>query len=390
LQVALYWCSALALATAMSSTPFRRLTLVLGLGFLPPVFARLPMVSTDLMVLAAWSLAVGLLLHRDLRPSAGRRRVALSIAAFVLLAYGAQVRHNAITGVVPLLWLLVKPIEPERWRAWRRPLACTVVLALLLAVGAQALNRTAARTYAWAIAPLWDLAAMSVRSGELLVPRSSIREPCARDPLPALARDYTPYSSAKLFFPEDACLGVPTDSVQARGLLGSWREAILAHPREYVWHRRQVVSLLMAAGDAPIGVLFLEDPPRSATMERCEGPWRVRFEASPASRTIRDALQSLMRTPLFLTWLWVLACIASVVGGVRLGGMRGRFASALAISGLCYVAPVLIVAPSTEFRYTLWLYAATAIALVLIATAILERRTQLRRRAGASEPVESG
>jgi hypothetical protein len=388
LHVALHWSAALALATALTSNALPRLALVLGLGFLPPTFGRLPMVSTDNAVLAAWSLGVGLLLHRDLRAAVGGRRDALSIGAGALLAYGALVRHNAITGVVPLLWLLASPPEPGRGRARRRSVALTAILALLLAVGAQAMNRTTTRIYPWAVTALWDLAAMSVRSGEVLVPRSSMRDPSAEDPLPDLERQYSPYSAARLVFPDDACLRIPTDSVQARGLLGTWRSAIVAHPREYLWHRARMAALLMALADSPIGVLFLADPPQSARMDQCEGPWRTRFEASPASRSIRAALRSLQGTPVYWTWLWSLACVASVVAGARLGGTRGRFACAVAASGICQVAPVLFAAPSAEFRYTLWLHAATAIAIVLLATALFELRRE--RRSVADAPRSNG
>lgn len=385
-QAALYWSAALALATAVASNSLSRLALVLGLGFLPPLFGRLPMVSTDIAVLAAWSLGAGLILHRDLRATVGMRRGALTIAAFTLLAFGTLVRHNAVTGVVPLLWLLVAPLEGDRGRRWWRSCALALVLALLLIFGGRAHNGTAARTYNWADSPLWDLTAISVRSGEMLVPRFLLRDPSAADELRTLERYYTPYSAARLFYLDGGRLVFPKSATEARALLRAWRAAIMAHPREYVWHRSRVASLLLAIDDYPIDILFLENPPQSSEVGRCTGPWRIRFRESPATTAIRDALRGLIRTPLYQTWLWALAGIAAAVGGARLGGMRGRCATAIATSGLCYVAPVLFVAPAAHFRYTLWLYAATAIAIVLLATAILERR----RGAEASKSIAPG
>jgi hypothetical protein len=381
LHVALYWSGVLALSTALASGSLARLLLVLSLGFLPPVFGRLPSVSVDNALLAAWSLGAAVLLHRDLRAHTGVRRRLLSLAACSLLAYGALMRHNAITGVVPLLWLLVTPLEASHGRARRRSWVLTLVLVLLLALGVQALNRTATRAYAWAVTPLWDLAAVSVRSGEILVPRFLMRDPSARDELQALERHYSPWSAMGLFFADGGLLEVPTDSVEARGLLTAWRAAIAAHPGEYVWHRSRVVSILLAVDGSPLDPLFLEHSAESPEMARCKGPWPVRFEASPATRAIRGALHALTRTPLYWTWLWALAAITAVAAGVRVGGVRGRFASAIAASGLCYVAPLAVIAPAAEFRYTLWLHAASAIAIVLLATAIVERRRDRRRAA---------
>jgi hypothetical protein len=69
-----------------------------------------------------------------------------------------------------------------------------------------------------------------------------------------------------------------------------------------------------------------------------------------------------------------------VIAAGRLAGARGRFARAIACSGLLYVAPLAVVAPAVEFRYTLWLYPATAIVLALTAAALAPR---WRRRGGA-------
>ncbi len=38
----------------------------------------------------------------------------------------------------------------------------------------------------------------------------------------------------------------------------------------------------------------------------------------------------------------------------------------VALSGLLYVAPLPLIVPSVEFRYTIWLFEATVIALALM------------------------
>jgi hypothetical protein len=285
---------------------------------------------------------------------------------------------------------LVAPLEGDRGRWWWRSWALTLLLALLLIFGGRAYNRTAARTYNWADSPLWDLTAISVRSGEMLVPRFLLRDPSANDELRTLERYYTPYSAARLFYLDGGRLVFPQSATEARTLLRAWRAAIVAHPRDYVWHRSTVASLLLAIDDYPIDILFLENPPQSSEVGRCTGGWRLRFQESSATTAIRDVLRRLIRTPLYWTWLWALAAIAAAVAGARLGGMRGRCASAIATSGLCYVAPVFLVAPAAHFRYTLWLYAATAIAIVLLASTMLERLEHRHDGAEASVSIGPG
>jgi hypothetical protein len=377
LHVAMHWGAVLAVALAVASGALPRLVLVVVLGLLPPVAGRIAMVSVDCAVVVAWSLAVAVLLHRDLGRGAfaGWRRHALSAAALALIAYGALVRHNALAGVPPLLWLWAAPIGSsvlER-SASRRRLAIAIALTLLIAVTAEAVRRTALPKRAWTQPLVWDLAAISLRSGEMLVPDYALRDPSSAGDLERLEHYFSSWSSTRLFYFGDRYATFPLDAESSRRLRHDWRTAIAAHPGAYVAHRAEVAGRLLGFEDVAHGALFHDPPLQSPQMDRCRGPLRARFTPSAASRSIRGLLLALTETPLYATWLWLLAGIVIAAGAGRLRDPRARFARAVACSGLFYVAPLAVVVPGVEFRYTLWLYSATAIAAVLAVSAAAAR-----------------
>ena len=64
----------------------------------------------------------------------------------------------------------------------------------------------------------------------------------------------------------------------------------------------------------------------------------------------------------------------------RLRSEKARFARSLMASGLLSVAPLLAIAPSTSFRYAVWLVATGLIGTALIVSGQLDSRAKRPRR----------
>jgi hypothetical protein len=380
LHVALYWAGVLALATGIASRASARALAALMLGFVPALIGRLPMVSVDNAVVAAWMLAVGLLLHRDTATSVGARR-ALSVAAFLLFAYGTFVRHNAITGVVPLLWWLVGGYAPQSWSrreaSGRRAWAASLALTIALASAAIAFNWTATRSRSGAQTPMWDVAAISVAAGDMRFPPELMLDPSAGGDLALLEKHFSPWSVSPLLYQDGGYAVLPRNDEEAAVVARAWRDAVTAHPAEYLRHRGFVFLRLLAV-DVMDQAYFWEQPPASAEMEARCGEQSPSRAASAARKLMGRWLAAATRTPLYRTWMWALAAIALLAAAPALTGSAGlghaRAIRAVTASGLLYVAPLAVAAPGVEFRYTLWLYAATAIGAALAVAGVARRR----------------
>ena len=70
----------------------------------------------------------------------------------------------------------------------------------------------------------------------------------------------------------------------------------------------------------------------------------------------------------FLCWPWVYGLLACGVWGTawRNGSEQARLAGAVAGSGLLSVLPLFVLAPSIDYRYSLWLVAAALFSAALL------------------------
>jgi hypothetical protein len=263
-----------------------------------------------------------------------------------------------------------------------------IALAIALVLVGQALNLTARRTRPGALAPLWDVAAISVRSGELFLPAELLRDRSATPDLANLERHFSPWSVGRLIYFGDGYASLPRNEEESTILMRAWRDAVTSHPVEYLRHRGFVFLRLLAI-DPMAEAYFWERPPRSPDVDRRCGVPPPRPAAAAAKEAIGRWFHAATRTPLYRTWLWALASLALLLGAPALarslGAANGRAIGAIAASGLLYVAPLAVIAPGVEFRYTLWLYPATAIASAL-AISVFARGRSDRARADSPAP----
>ena len=86
------------------------------------------------------------------------------------------------------------------------------------------------------------------------------------------------------------------------------------------------------------------------------------------------ALDMLSETGLYRPWLYVLLSTVVFLASFRIDARPAFLARHIALSGLLYVAPLPLIAPSVEFRYTIWLFEATVVAVALMVVALRESR----------------
>lgn len=349
------------LALVASALPWSRgvqALVVLGLAAWPAIGGLLPQVWKDVWLLGALLLACGALLRGERAPHAGWRALAL-----LMLAFATALRFNALTGVLPLLaWLLVQqrraaaaaaggPVPAWRW-LWPVPL----VLLLAWLPGALTPQRAVP---AWPYVALWDLVAVGLETGRLDIPPSLLAEgatPAAFAPhfradsnTSTLASGLTRYSEARLLEPGEAS-----------ALLRAWLSLPLREPGAWARHRLRLAGHLLGGSASPRdprlmlmpGIVPLRDNP---AIEPNPSPWAGRLQAFWERSTA---------TPVFEGRWYLLLALA--VAGLAAWRRQGP-ALAVAASALALALPLLLVAPSAEFRFLLWPVAAALLSALLLA-----------------------
>ena len=368
LQVLLLW-SALALFAASLPMPgWGRACVVLLLGLWPPLLAMQPHVWKDLWTLAgfAWALA---LLAQDLRgPHRGWRA-----GAVLALVFACAFRHNAITGALPLLawigWREVVGYAPA-WTARRRLLPAMVITGAM-AVGVWVLAalpsqdaRVRHTERVWSVVTLWDAAAVSLAEGRLVYPPELVDPTLTLDELRESFTDYsntTIYVTGKLRHSFDA----PYSTAQREAIDALAWSLPRDHTSAYLAHRWRLSQLLFGwdREALPDGLVMMpglhafgDNPP-------------VAPQPHPQHPRVLATLQSLVDTPLFAGWIYLLACVA--IAGIGLARTARRpgaaLATAVALSSLAYALPLALASGSAEFRYLAWPVLATLASALLLA-----------------------
>jgi hypothetical protein len=375
LHAALHWFGLGLFFWALPGPLLARAAGFLALGVFPPVFSSLPMILKDMLMQG--SLVAGLALAA--RPRASWLRWLLVLVLFVI---GLGARHNAVAAVWPLLALLFwhTPAlfrQPARWR--NLSLACGggVVLALALKVGlAKVLDPISQKEEIWQTVAMFDLAGISLETGEVLI------EPGAGFftegmTLEELESRFNPEYSIKLIdclpFRDQGCapaFRLSTDA-DALGLLrDNWRRVVLAHPGAYLAYRAKVALPLLGLSGGPEGLFY----PNGAPYHPIAADYPIH------KRTLRILrwFDAHLSSPWFWPWLYVaLAMILFPFAFRAFSRDNQPLPLLLLCSGLCYLATILVAAPTSEFRYSVWTILCTLLAVASLTYPRLDRSNRL-------------
>jgi hypothetical protein len=383
----LYWGGLAAIFGVLPGPLLPRLVAFFIIALHPPSFSNLPAVWKDTLMQGALVAAIPCLI-----PAASSRfRAVRYCLAVVLILVGIGARHNAAAAVWPLLAmpLVAHPRLGELRMGWRWLIGATVaiIFTLGLTIGlGKALAPLSQRTEFWQIVPVFDLAGMSLASGELLVePASGVLTPGMG--LREIRYKYHPQWVNSLYYclPFKGKRCVPLfrrvfEPEQLAHLTRNWWTAIAAHPGAYLAHRTKVgKGLLAITGGAP--GIYYADPERPYTHFAREYP--------PPKRLFRLMawLDRQVQTFWFRPWLYLGLSLALLPIAI-LRHARGGSALplAVALSGLSYMLGVLVSAGSSDYRYSVWMILCS----MLCWTTLVLDVCAAKKRGKANGPAGSG
>lgn len=343
LHTVLLWGALAWLADGLYRRPAARVAFVLGLGLAPPVLATAMHLWKDVPMAAFALLALAALVHAARRP-AGRARAALLVAAGLALVLACAWRHNAIALVPPLAWWLAAQAGVAgRWRRLLAAAALTAAVAVLAALPAR--HPAVAQRAVWPVTAVWDLAAVSIAEGTLRIP-ADWRHPDLD--LATLAAAFRPWSNTSVFDTGQLLISLynPPDAERHASLRAAWLAAWRDSPAAMAGHRLRLAGLLfgLAPRARPVGLVL-----SPAMVQPRRGPPAVLPDNALRERVTR-AFAWLAGTPVFSLWPYLLLAVLATA----LRRSAAPLAATLLASAALFCAPLLLAAPSAEFRYLLW------------------------------------
>ena len=204
LQLLLFWSGLALIAQSLAAPMAWRALFLLVTALAPVTFVLFSHVWSDVMLMAVLTFAVGAIL----RGREGQRRWFL--LAWALLFVAVTLRHNAVAAVLPLLLYMGYLQDANAGRGAGRFLRTTAV-ALLIAMcflfATSMLERTVDKPRTLlAATQLWDLAAISIAVGEILLPSPTYWPGLTLDDL---RQAFVPYANTSLLIGRKAGLHGP-------------------------------------------------------------------------------------------------------------------------------------------------------------------------------------
>ena len=366
LQLALFWCGLVLIAGSLPVRPIWRIAFLLLAGFAPIPCVVLSSVVSDALMMALLCCALGVCIV-----ALGRGTRVPFLLVLVLLCLAVLVRKNAWPAVLPLAVFACWCEFPALRSKPARSVFCGLCVVGAMQGAGVLLQRHVERPVGvFAATAIWDLAAISIASGEMLLP-ASIHGPGLD--VADLHQAFAPYSNVTIFTQTRAGMQppffAPGDS-RSDEVRSAWMTAIAQHPRAYLVHRWRVALGLFGSKQP--------DWPR----ELVYFPGSTQYRDNPAVAVNANALHTFFlklfdsgRSSLALAaWPYLLLAFAAAVLAWRhRAGAHGQAALAVIASGLLYALPLPLIAPSVELRYLAWTCAAAVLGAMLALAARVDK-----------------
>jgi hypothetical protein len=355
----LTWWSALAWwAQSSPASAVRRVVLVLAVGLWPATFLMLGHVWKDVGMCAALLLAGAAIWQW--RTHGG---VAARVASVVLLAIACSFRHNAVFAALPLLLWWSWPRAGEAPRLWRRVALFGVAAVAFAAVpGTLARLAGADARHAWTFVAHWDLAAVSLATGEVKLPSGMLAGPPLE--VEQLRPVFDPWANPRLYDVGriKASYFFRFTPEQLAELRTAWWRSAWDEPAAYLAHRARLSRYLLFGFPpelpreliyVPERRLAVQPAPVLPAVDTDTAYWRV-MDRARGTLLFGGALY--LGFALFAALLTMRAAAAPVRAPVM----------ALAASAWANALPLFVIAGSAEFRYLAWTALASVLALGLV------------------------
>jgi hypothetical protein len=357
LQAVLAW-SAAALFMAIALRGWGAPVALLAFCLWPTVFSYFGTIWKDVHLGLAFLWAAALTLAAE---RLGWRR-ALWLTP-VALFYGAAVRHNGITAVLPLAvwwgWVVAGRLGKRR----RLLLGGAAGLALTVGIwgGVKAVDGWLTRAHPIPSPEqsllIHDLIGITGASGRLYVPEYILRQPEARS-INWLLQLWYPHSLAPLFY-DPGNLKLSADPENLATLRATWFRAVSDHPGIYFRHRLIMFEYLLGANTPLVHYPFHDG--------MVKNDLGFTFQRTPLNQAVMSGLHRVQNTLFFRGWAYLVAGLALGLGGLLTRRLDAPGAALLA-SAYGYALPYFPACPAGDFRYLWWTVLATLLlALTLMA-----------------------
>ncbi|MCI5049048.1 MAG: hypothetical protein MRY32_01775 [Rickettsiales bacterium] len=353
-----------------------------ALLFAPPIIAVMMTVWKDSVMLAFMMLGVAGMVRYARLPS-----FFWLIVTFASFWMAAALRHNALVALIPLLFCMLYN-TPRVTKCWWCMIAKTLVLVGFVAISVQWINsRNVTSISMFPTVGVWDLAVMSVDTGEMLIPPYALADPSMTafdveeyvDPIANVplcryvqGKGRVVYCMEKIPYRAGAALA----SEQIGPLTQHWISSILKHPVAYLSHRLHVTRHLLGM-DTPHSVPFVT---HTSNIGMLQGTWYngpsaqtlgIGYFATPSAEG-QKLVQKLVKlwhdTPLMSPWPYmVLLAVMTLIYPFIMPATPQRFVGySVLFSGWFMALPLLIIVPNFQLRYLIWPIVAALLSIVLI------------------------
>jgi hypothetical protein len=365
----MYWSALVLLVVQITPVLYRRLLLLVMMGFWPPMLMMSLHIWKDVGMMSALALCAAAVLAYARKPHWG-----WFLMALLALFYAVAVRINGfIPGIILLLCLCYFLARQYRLSSWRTA-GITILLSLGIALGQWSImgmiNAGVQRIYGMGTLLVWDMAAISVAENQNLLPPYLPEKIPGTDVLTGLQEKYTPLVNTPIYEVVSPYL----DEQYHAQLRKDWLTLVVTHPQDYLAHRFHVFTALLGLTD---GAVY------SAYQPGIRKNWLgVQFVSLSQEDLKRDLalFATLAASPVYRVWSYVLLGLGVfLVASFRLvrrwGTLRGNLlAATVSLSGLVNAASLFFIATAADFRYMIWSIFSAIIAMVILLADLRNKR----------------
>lgn len=332
----------------------------IALLWFPPIGTTMAVIWKDSQMLGYALLGLALMIRDDRRAK---------VTGLVLLGLATAMRYNAFIITGPLVVLLFQWTPAHRKRV-RYALAAAAWLGITVGATLANLALTDTHQHAWngsvAIAdimgtvryapPISDDDARAIFEGTELIPTQDIQA--------TIAKAYSARSAQYAAYNHHIFPGFPSSEPQRDAIARAWKTLVTRYPLAYLRDRL----------DSTREILELNHRPPKQVWARISGDEPLIWNNEPApwvddpadwQLPLRDAAVATGKTWLFrpYVYLYILVLLAPLWLRRR---DRDPIIAALAISAIGSECSLFFLAPTPDFRYSVWLVVVTIIAVIAL------------------------
>jgi hypothetical protein len=369
LQQAAYWLGIGLLVFNMLNERPRWLKFVLltFLGLFPVWWLATATILKDILMISSLLLATGLFstLKVDLYRAQFWVKV-LFIYGFLFLACGF--RHNAVTAVAPIAFLITFWILTPYLNLWMRAAASASVVASIVICTNVTAKLGVEKRYPFLVNQIlfWNLAGLSIDADSLLIPVEAFADPNSASVV-TLSRYYQDQSCNMIAFDSGIIdPSVCSDEVVGKRFLDYSLTVILSKPADYLRIRWRFLKHFSGYGRwRPYGA-YIFNTKYWPGDENLGLPMFTMNNAKVLDLIDEKLVSRMMVLGLYNVIPYLLLALIELLWLVRTrpllsGSKNTLILKMLLLSGILYWLPLLIIAPSNDFRYHLWTITTTSI-----------------------------